>query len=757
MIMFIPRPKQQEVLDYTGGKLGVSAVPGSGKTETLSQLAAQIINRGVLDSRQEVLIVTLVNSAVDNFYQRVSRLVKARGLLPHVGYRVRTLHGLAHDIVRERPELAGLDDRFQIVDERVAADMLDEAAAAWLRNNPYALEDYLSDEIEPNKLDWVRRDPLLLLTRDVALSFTRLAKDWQLSPEALHARLAEMESPLPLAQMGAAIYADYQRALAYRGAVDFDDLIRLALRTLESDAGLLQRLHTRWPFILEDEAQDSSRLQQRILATLAGPEGNWVRVGDPNQAIFETFTTASLQHLRAFLIEPDVTAKDLPNSGRSTTSIIALANGLINWTQQLHPEPSVRDALTPPYILPTPPGDPQPNPPDDPEAVYLMSTKFSPAGELDAVTKSLLRWLPANSQATVAVLTPINARGFEVVDTLRSAGIPVVDSLLSSSLSTRQAAQVLTDLLQALAEPTSAPKLAKVYEVWWHTRYPDEDSDDAAKEITRLLRRCQRVEEFIWPRAGRDWLSTLEVNDEQQAELETFRSRMQRWQGAVQLPIDQALLTLAQDLFREPGELALAHKLAASLEQAAQQHPDWRLPDLTEELVAIARNQRRFLGFSEDDAGFNPDRYPGQVVVSTVHKAKGLEWDRVYLLSVSSYDYPSGQPHDQYKSEKWFIRPSRQVQRDGPLNLQAETLAQFDIVARGEDPASYVEGEASAQARLDYVRERLRLLYVGITRARRELILTWNTGRGGTKTAPPTQALPFVALQAQQTKPLMND
>ncbi len=118
---FIPRPKQQEILAYTGGKMGVAAVPGSGKTETLSQLAAQIINRGVLDSRQEVLIVTLVNSAVDSFYQRVSKLVKAQGLLPHVGYRVRTLHGLAHDIVRERPALVGRTEQARLGPQGPAA------------------------------------------------------------------------------------------------------------------------------------------------------------------------------------------------------------------------------------------------------------------------------------------------------------------------------------------------------------------------------------------------------------------------------------------------------------------------------------------------------------------------------------------------------------------------------------------------------------------------------------------------------------
>jgi DNA helicase II / ATP-dependent DNA helicase PcrA len=747
---FVPRPKQQEILAYTGGKMGVAAVPGSGKTETLSQLAAQIINSGALDSRQEVLIVTLVNSAVDSFYQRVSKLVKERGLLPHVGYRVRTLHGLAHDIVRERPALVGLADDFQIVDERAASEVLDEATAAWLRGHPFALDGYLDDAVEPAKQDWIRRDPLLTLVKDTAIAFTRLAKDLQLPPEALRERLAGQEGALPLAEMGAAIYADYQRALAYRGAVDFDDLIRLALRALESDEALAARLRERWPYILEDEAQDSSRLQERILRTLAGPGGNWVRVGDPNQAIFETFTTASPEHLRRFLSEEGVAAQDLPNSGRSTLSIIALANHLIDWTNQAHPEPAARDALAPPHIEPTPPGDPQANPSDDPAAVFLMSTKFSPEGEIRAVADSLARWLPNNPDATVAVLVPRNQRGFELVDALRSREIPAVDSLLRSTLTTRQAAGALANLLLYLADPTAAAKLARVYEVWRRDLRDEEDQEawSEVQQISRLLRGIERVEDFVWPRAGRDWLAEAEIDDDLRKHLEAFRALVQRWQGVVLLPIDQAILALGQDLFSEPGDLALAHKLAVSLQQMAEQRPEWRLPDLANELTGIARNERRFLGFSEEDSGFDPNKYKGQVVIATMHKAKGLEWDRVYLMSVNSYDFPSGQPYDQYIAEKWFVRQSRQVQTGGPLNLQAEALAQLEILAGRADLADYVEGEASRLARLDYARERLRLLYVGITRAKRELIITWNTGRPGSKQAELTQALPFVALQA---------
>jgi DNA helicase-2/ATP-dependent DNA helicase PcrA len=103
-----------------------------------------------------------------------------------------------------------------------------------------------------------------------------------------------------------------------------------------------------------------------------------------------------------------------------------------------------------------------------------------------------------------------------------------------------------------------------------------------------------------------------------------------------------------------------------------------------------------------------------------MHRAKGLEWDRVYLMGVNNYSFPSGQPQDTYFSEKWFVR-------DG-LNLEAEILAQLETLAGQED--GYVEGVATEEARIDLVKERLRLLFVGLTRARQELIVTWNTGHG---------------------------
>ncbi|RJP53400.1 MAG: ATP-dependent helicase [Anaerolineaceae bacterium] len=786
---FIPRPSQQNILRYTGGRLGIAAVPGAGKTHILSALAAQIIQSGALGDDQEVLIVTLVNSAVDNFEARIKRFFD-NPLHALYKYRVRTLHGLAHDIVREKPARVGLEERFSIIDEREAGFIRRESVNAWLAS--HSLDEYLDPALDQSKLDWVKRQQLPDLLDSLALAFIRSSKDRLLTPESLRAKLDALSAPsrstpsgLPLAELGWSIYADYQRALAYRGAVDFDDLIRLALTLLENEEEFLARLQYRYPFILEDEAQDSSLTQERILSLLSGGAspsphergargegGNWIRVGDPNQAIFETFTTASPELLRAFIQNnPSV---DMPESGRSQPSILALANHLIDWVMTSHPDPNARTALSVPHIVPVPEDDPQQNPPDNPEAIKFISRKYTPEQELEAVVKSVKSYLdsfadtPIEEQPTIAILVPRNQRGVEVVGELRKRGIEPIE-LISSTSETRAAAGSLSYLLAYLADPQSARKLAKAYEVWRRDWRNDAEKTALVSDVGRVLRKISNVEDYIAPtltpalsRGERGYESPspagegLGVREQASAEseaeqvieeLSAFRVNVQRWLNAVTLPIDQLVLTLAQDVFSEASDLALAHKLALVLRGAADDHPDWRLPELTSELAVIAKNERRFIGFSSDDSGFDPERHRGRAVVTTMHKAKGLEWDRVYLMSVNNYDFPSNMPNDRFISEKWFVRSG--------LNLEAESLAQLTALESTSEYDWYEEGAATLRSRLDYVKERLRLFYVGITRAKRELIVTWNSGRQGDAT--PSLALSELMGWWEGKERRMND
>jgi DNA helicase II / ATP-dependent DNA helicase PcrA len=730
--MFTPRPMQQKVVEFRKGKMGIAAVPGSGKTQTLSYLAASLIRDGCVKDNQEILIVTLVRSAVENFSTRIEGFIRQNGLLPGFGYRVRTLHGLAHDIVRERPDLAGLSEQFQILDESEAERIMEGAAQVWTKQHPEFLLAFTGDgyDLSDRKIQTVYW-PQNIIT--IAKEFISTAKDLDLNPNQMRDKLEDLSIPLPLLQMGFDIYSEYQQALRYRSAIDFDDLIRLAMRAIQMDADYLLQLQYRWPYILEDEAQDSSLLQEKILRTLIGSQNNWVRVGDPNQAIYETFTTANPRYLLDFLKEPDVQDGSLPNSGRSTLSIINLANHLITWTTQHHPVQALRQSLAKPMILPTPQGDPQPNPPDQPESVILYDKAYSSEEEIAMVSRSLQRWLPANPDKTVAVLVTRNDRGSAIVDKLNQAGVEAVE-MLKTSKSTRHTAALLFHILEFLIEPHNFGKLMQCFNDLFPYLVEDK-SGEIKKNAQKTIRAQKTVEQFVRSEVVID-VPAQEENQYLATEiLKTFRELLQRWMQAVILPIDQIILTISQDLFTKPADLALSHLLAAFLESLYNTHSDWDLPEFAAELESIAQSKRKFDGFSDEDTGFNPEDHKGKVVVATMHKAKGLEWDRVYMVGVNTYDFPSVQPYDKYISEKFFVR-------DG-LNLPAEAVAQLKALAKGDITGLYHPlGTATMQARIDYSAERLRLLYVGITRAKRELFLTWNTGRQGDCQA----AFAFVAL-----------
>ncbi|MEX1020146.1 MAG: ATP-dependent helicase [Litorilinea sp.] len=773
---FTPRPAQARILEYTGGPMGIAAVPGSGKTFTLSLLAARLVDRLAQEERlddSEVLVVTLTNSAVENFRSRIAAFLRQeQRLLPGVGYRVRTLHGLAHDIVRERPALVGLSEGFDILDEQVAAGIKRDSVLTYLRTNPEAFSPYIEPERLQNPRAWARaleNDAI-----DLATSFIRMAKEQRVAPHVLQGSLRRQSGTWPLLDFGIHVYADYQRSLAVRGAVDFSDLITLALTALESDADYLARLQRRWPYVLEDEAQDSGLLQEQMLRLLTQASTNWVRVGDPNQAINTTFTSADIRFLRDFVAQHQEQARTLPNSGRSARPIIDLANRLNRWSRRGHPILSPADALSEPLIELTPPGDPQPNPQPGARDVVLHEQALSSESELEIIVGSLKRWLRDHPHETVAVLVPDNHRGTRLVQALEQAEIAIDDTLLSTSSTTRAGARMLAVVARFIAHPNQSNELRTVWhEVWWLRRgipvalaaMEEQESSAPASaifnptafakagrvarqgevpqpvvEFGNALGKVSESERFLFPREG-DWLDTLGWLDEVAGfrdVVEAFRRDMQRWSLAASLPIDELLLTLGNDLFDEPADLALAHRLAVVLARLGEENPDWRLPKFAAELQQIAENRRRIPGLITEVGGF--EAQPGKVTVGTMHQAKGLEWDRVYLTAVNSYSFPSGSDAENYRGEPWYARDS--------LNLTAEAMAQLQqLIHGGLD--DYAPGAASLAARQAVAAERLRLFYVGITRARRELIVTYNTGRQH-ESAPLPPAVAFQAMLAAE-------
>jgi DNA helicase-2/ATP-dependent DNA helicase PcrA len=696
--------------------MAVSAVPGSGKTFILSVLAAELIATQLEALDSAVLMVTYQRSAVDNLKQQVGQRLRDRGL-PNAGYEVRTLHSLGYEIVRMQPALAGVAQDFQVADERQATRMLETATRLWIETNPDRWQTLVAGMDDPSAQRQSRE-----IAQEVARGVIRLAKNFRHRPSEIRGLLAalapEEADQFFLLDMAVGIYELYAAQLQTSGLLDFDDLVSRAATVLAEYPDVADRLRQRWPFVLEDEAQDSTPLQEEMLSRIAGPAGNWVRVGDPNQAIMGTFTASDPDYFRRFLARDDVIRRELPNSGRSSRRIIDLANHLVRWASEKHPVPEVRErAFRPQAIEPTPAGDPQPNPDNRTSRVVIRGYADLDA-ELDDVAKRAARYAAQHPEDTVAILVPTNWLGYQVSDRLKDLQASYVE-LLRASGASRGVARTLASLIRFLGEPLQRRNLVAVYEALVDYAGIRPQGRRHAR-ITALLNSVQRPERLVYPEPGQSILDALPpipggLTPREEHTLERMQTVLAEGFKAVTMPVDELVMTLAQQRFDKPGELAIAHQIAVHTRRLHDANPEWRLPRLADELYAVAEGELKLPGLDEAELGFEPA--PGEITLTTLHKAKGLEWDLVYILSITPFDFP-GSPDDVVLGYHGSL--------GNPVE-EASTQLRGLMGHAGERPA----WSASESAKLELIAERLRLLYVGITRARRYLFLSWSRdGRG---------------------------
>lgn len=746
------RPAQEAILAYDGGLMAVSAVPGSGKTFTLSRLAAQLIGDGRVDVEggQRVLVVTYLNASVETFRARIRQQLLELDL-PVAGFDVRTLHSLGLEIVREA---TGGESANQIVvvDEMQAQGYLSQAVSSWIDAYPQLWRAFLPDgESVQMRARWRE------ITERTAQVFIRTAKNERYQPDAIQARLQARAGTLPdpasaedqgrlalqtpdadlaLLWMLTGIYSRYQTILARQGALDFDDLIWEAVRLLETQPSLAGTLRRRWPYVLEDEAQDSVPLQEALLGVLAGPEGNWVRVGDPNQAITSTFTAAHPRTFNAFLDRPDVVARPLPDSGRSAPRIMAAANRLLQWVVANHPVPEVRaEAFRPQEIRPAPAGDGQPNPQDFENNIRIKVYEQREEQELPAVASLALRYVRAYPDQTAAILVPTNRTGYEVAEELDRLDAPY-DNLLRGGLREREIAAALHGLLALLADPLDTRALVQAHEALVALEHPAagdfglemNEGGAPSPELARLhtlLRSTHQPEALLFPRHAGEEVAALPagvVGEEEVGRLQPFLTFLRRIFGLRALPVDDLTLALADELFahRSDGgsegrvqefDLAVAYQIANLMQRWRDLEPAWRLPELAAQLADIATGRRLLPGSISDDLGFEPR--PGRITLATQHGAKGAEWDAVFLVGIDGTWIPGS-------LEAPFLGVHEFLGGDPT----AEAAAQLRYLMAGEDgsyPGQHEGRSATESAHIEVIGERLRLLYVGITRARRYL------------------------------------
>jgi DNA helicase-2/ATP-dependent DNA helicase PcrA len=732
------RSAQEEILKYRGGLMGISAVPGSGKTFTLSLLAAELLASGKINSEldQEVLIVTYLNSSVDTFRSRI-RARLAEISLPEVGYDVRTLHSLALEIVHLAEGGYDFQDELPVVaNDAQVIEFLGRAVDGWIDSNVKIWHSFLDGDSPSDRVRW------RTITENTAQAFIRTAKNQRYTPEKILDRILKSDispetldtasypialgpenqitAPTPLMFMMAGIYQRYQSSLINLGALDYDDLIWRAADLLEQRPDVAIELRQRWPFVLEDEAQDSVPLQEILLNSLVGPDGNWVRVGDPNQAITSTFTAADPQFFNNFIERPDVQALPLPNSGRCAPKIYKAANRIVHWVCDQHPVDEVRHfTFRPQDILPTPPGDAQPNPPDSEAKITIKVYRHREEEEIPTVSRLAMQFTKTNPQETLAILVPTHDMGHQVSLHLDELGASY-DNLLRGSKREREIAAVLQAILNLLAEPLDKSNFASILTSLNELGHPAGEFGDLDQtKILAILRSIYNPESFLFPENSEAFAKSFPagvVTEPELRFLENFQSFLERAFELRPLPVDDLILTLSDELFEslsnnhsgfQESDLAIAYHIASVVRQWRDLQPDWRLPELTTQLADIAEGRRQLRSTRSTDFGFQPT--PGSITLATQHGAKGMEWDCIFLVGIDGRWLPGS-------LESSFLG----VQEFLGGDPTAEVRAQLRYLMEG-DAGLYPDRTATESAHIDIICERLRLFYVGITRARKIL------------------------------------
>ena len=292
--------QQREGVTSTDGALLILAGAGSGKTRVITHRIAYLLEQGVAPSA--VLAVTFTNKAADQMRDRASRLLAGSGQVAADVWMM-TFHAFCARLLRREAPRLGLPRSFTIFDEE------DQIAA---------VKQVLAQLGQDEKT----------LTPRAALERISGAKNVGILPGESGAEARDARE-----RAFAQAYAGYEALLRGAHALDFDDLLLRARDVLRDHAEARAAWSARFHYVHVDEYQDTNRVQYDILRLLAGPEGRLCVVGDEDQSIY-SWRGADVRHILRFEQDfPGAKIVRLEKNYRSKQSILDAAGAVVSHNQ----------------------------------------------------------------------------------------------------------------------------------------------------------------------------------------------------------------------------------------------------------------------------------------------------------------------------------------------------------------------------------------------------------------------------------------
>ncbi len=769
-----PTPEQVAVIEAPLAPALVVAGAGSGKTETMSARVVWLIANGLVEPRH-VLGLTFTKKAAHELAERIDRRLSSlasamepAGIEPPATLaastvqlggqspRVATYNGFALDLVHEHALRVGVDPDFTVLPPAAAWQIAYDLVESWHGELPFdhssgtvasavlSLSGALSDHLRTARdLDEYLRE-IEVETMNLPLQGEGGKKRTApASVKRLWRVLEQRRALVPLLEA-------FAREKRERGAIDFSDQVSLAAAIAEASGEVREDARAQHRVVLLDEFQDTSVAQLQLLATLFGAGHATCAVGDPNQAIYG-WRGASAASLSAFVErwgseEQPVRQYTLSTSWRNDAALLAGANAISG------PLAGSTAGVTVPTLAPRPGAGP------GAITVAAHATEFDEARAIAEWISSIRAAHEAESEAlddnppSFAVLVRSRSRIPTLQSALESAGLSVSVAGGDSLLAQREVSDVRS-LLEVASDASRSDALVELLEgprfhiapadiavlgAWRRVLERSEGGNMARTDPAAAFTLVDAVtslppSDFVSPSGGR--LSALAR--ERLTHLAQIVREVRAAQG-LDIPdlVTVAVRALGVDIALESDPRRDDQHALANIERlrahAASYARTASAPSLAAFLAHLDVSETEERGL---EAAPTRASDPNVVVISTVHAAKGLEWDHVAIASLTEGSFPSYTRQSAAKPESAGEYPAPRE----PGWINELSLATIPVELRGDEEilAELRWAEAATQVDLDEkfeefrlengaesLREERRLMYVALTRAKKSALLT---------------------------------
>ncbi len=621
----IPRDDQKPVLEYEHGQMAISAVPGAGKTTILLALILKLLDKGV--NPENIFVMTYMESAARNFRDRIKNIRQNSSQIPNIS----TIHGLALRILKENGnfERLGLSSDFEICDDTQRTRIIRE----------------ISTKLKLKKTETDEFDRGISVFKIGDGQFTN-----------------SMDKKLEKFQI---FFEEYQRILKESNLIDYDDMLTSSVKLLEENADIRAYYQEICHYIIEDEAQDSSSIQQKLINLLSGKHKNLIRCGDINQAITTTFSNADVEGFRKFIKGSNAVSMDC--SQRCTKDVWTLANNLVIWAQT-HPE--TKNAFYEIFMHPVEGKNPL-------SEKALHSVIFEkPLQERNYILKEIKAALSKDPECTIGILLRNNYQVAQWLNFINNSGLKTITR--SESLEQKSIFKTIFAIMQMIIHPFDNNVIADNYEI-------------LAEMGFYKQRMGLEIRSFEKP------FIQMNCDDIENTYLAQFYWDLTYWLSFPHLTVDELAIKIGLHYFSSEIEKSNVYLISTLIKRLSMSYKEF--PTLVERLGELAKKPSLsgFKFFSEEEES-SKEYIAGKVQVMTMHKSKGDEFDYVFIPEMSEKNLTIDFEQIKLKNSDFMENLKR-------LNPDYKPKTEFDM-------------------KQELVSENLRLLYVAITRAKKYLYFT---------------------------------